>query len=120
MKLINPGLVPLALLVVSTLLAAAGQILLKMGATGSRELTDFLNLRVLTGLGFYGVSTLLWIWALSKVPLSMAYSFTALTFLMVFLGSLLIVKESVGLLTFAGVALIVSGFLCVAAGSQQG
>jgi multidrug transporter EmrE-like cation transporter len=119
MKSINPSMIPIACLVFSALLAATGQILLKIGATGSRELIDFLNMRVLFGLGLYALSTVVWIWALSKVPLSIAYSFTALTFLMVFLGSLFIVKETVSLMSFAGLALIITGFFFMVAGGQH-
>jgi hypothetical protein len=52
MKSINPSMIPIACLVFSALLAATGQILLKIGATGSRELIDFLNMRVLFDLDF--------------------------------------------------------------------
>jgi drug/metabolite transporter (DMT)-like permease len=108
---------PMIALLIGSCLAAVGQLCLKAGATGAVRLTDFLNARLAIGLSAYAVGTLVWIWALSRVPLSVAYAFTALTFVLVFLGSNQILGERMSLTTILGLLAILLGFLLVALGS---
>ena len=42
------------LVIAGSILAAAGQIFLKLGATGASSLAGFINSRVLVGFGLYG------------------------------------------------------------------
>ena len=81
------------ILVASTLCAAGGQILLKMGAKGQTNLVDFLNSGVFFGLALYLVGTALWLLALSRLPLQVVYPFTLLTFLVVGIGSFFFLHE---------------------------
>jgi multidrug transporter EmrE-like cation transporter len=110
---------PMIALLVAACLAAIGQLCLKAGATGAVRPTDFMNARLAVGLAAYAAGTLVWIWALSKVPLSIAYGFTALTFVLVFLGSGQILGEKISLTTGAGLLAILFGFLLVALGSAE-
>ena len=110
---------PFVALAASSLLAAGGQVIMKIGATGASDLSDFINLRVAAGLAAYGLSTVLWIWALSKVPLNIAYGFTAMTFLLVFAASGIVLREAFSLWTYLGVALVLAGFLCLSLPSGQ-
>lgn len=110
---------PFVALTASSLLAAGGQVMMKLGATGASNMTDFLNFRIASGLTAYGVSTALWIWALSKVPLNIAYGFTALTFLIVFVASGAVLRESFSLWIYLGLTLVLGGFLCLALPSAQ-
>ncbi|UQZ88258.1 hypothetical protein C4J81_03140 [Deltaproteobacteria bacterium Smac51] len=97
-------------LTLSSATAAVGQILLKLGA--SRGGWEILKAPQFWGGGFcYFISFVLWVYALSKVELGMAYPFTALTFVMVFLLSFLVLGESVSRMELLGIMLILSGFL---------
>src|SRR5690242_1733924 len=52
------------LLLVSSVAAAGGQLLLKQGAAGRIEALAFVNIWVFGGLALYGLSTILWVVAL--------------------------------------------------------
>jgi len=110
---------PMLALLAGSCLAALGQLCLKAGATGAVRLADFMNVRLAIGLSAYAAGTLIWIWALSKVPLNVAYAFTALTFVLVFLGSNQILGEKVSLTTIVGLLAILFGFLLVVLGSTE-
>ena len=60
-------------------------------------------------IAIYGVATLLWIHILRSVPLTKAYPFMALSFVIVPLGSVLFFSEQVRLQYVVGTALIVAG-----------
>jgi drug/metabolite transporter (DMT)-like permease len=96
------------LLTLAAILAAAGQMLLKAGADGNVALTQYFNWRILTGVGLYGVGTLLWIYCLSFAPLVAVYTFTALTFVLVYAGSVAFLgeKPNVGAITGSMIVLI--------------
>ena len=72
-------------------MAASGQLMLKLGAeAGGRSVSDFINLKILLGLSFYFLGMLIWIYCLSRVPLSLVYAFTALTFCLVYVFAMLL------------------------------
>lgn len=98
-----------SILLASALLAAGGQLLFKLGATGGITLGAFLNRWLIIGLVAYGLSTVLWIYALSKAPLTAVYPFTALTFVLAYGGGALVFKETVSTSGVIGVALILGG-----------
>ena len=60
-------------------------------------------------IGIYGVSTVAWVYTLTKIQLSHAYPFMALTFFIIPLGSYWFFDESIEGRYFFGVALIVLG-----------
>lgn len=113
------GLSPLisALLIVTPIMIAGGQILFKK--TSERLLTrgdaGFLSIAFdpifITALSLYGTATLLWIYVLKVVPLSYAYSFMALTFVIVPLLSLMFLGESISWRYGVGSALIIAGLI---------
>ena len=103
----------LALLLGGVLLAALGQILFKLGATGRSQFVDFVNLPLLGGLLCYALGTTLWIVALSKAPLTVVYPFTALTFVVVYAAGVLVFGEPVSTRALAGVGLIIAGLFFV-------
>jgi len=106
-----PAYMPYLILLLSSLLAVAGQILFKLGAQNATHLGMFINPRLFFGLCAYGSSTLLWIFALSKLPLNIAYAFTALTFLLVYTLSAFYLHEAISLQGWLGLAAILVGFL---------
>ena len=57
----------------------------------------------------YGSATFAWIWVLSRVPLHAAYSFYALTFILVPLLAAWVFGERITLGYWLGVALILAG-----------
>lgn len=107
------GIDPRLVLAASSVLGAVGQILLKLGASGNQRLTGFLNLKVGTGLACYVLAAALWIWALADLPLSRAYPFTVLTFVIVYLGSVLVLGEKLSFPLIAGVLLVCAGLLVI-------
>lgn len=102
-----------ALLVASTLFAAAGQLLFKTGASGRLVLVDFINAPVIAGLCLYAASTLLWIYSLSRLPLKNVYPFTALTFVLVYAGAILFIGERPSWRALTGVVIVLGGLYLV-------
>ncbi len=107
----------IAILCASALLAAIGQVLFKLGATGQSSLAGFVNVRVLIGLGCYGLSTVLWIAALSKGSLTAVYPFTALTFALVYLFGIFYLGETLSTGGMIGIALVLGGLFLISASS---
>jgi drug/metabolite transporter (DMT)-like permease len=100
-------------LLAGTLLAALGQVMFKVGATGRDTLAGFVNVWILGGLAAYGIGTLLWIYSLSKAPLTLVYPFTALTFVLVYLLGLFWLGETSSIRALTGVALVLVGLLLI-------
>jgi drug/metabolite transporter (DMT)-like permease len=102
------------MLLAASLAAACGQLLLKVGAQHKTQLADFLNSAIALGLLLYLCGTILWIYVLSKEKLVVVYAFTALTFVLVYLGALLTLGESLTLKAGGGVALVLAGLYLLA------
>jgi multidrug transporter EmrE-like cation transporter len=116
-------LTSIGLILFSALTGVAGQTVLKIGVTraGSTPdagiaflLTAFRSPFVWLGLAFYGLGALSWILVLSRLPLSVAYPFLALNFVLVALSSRLFLGETIPLLRWGGIGLIVIGILLIA------
>lgn len=103
----------ISLLAFSALLAASGQLLFKVGARDATSLTDFLNLPIGIGLVFYTCSTAIWIYALSYSKLVNVYAFTALTFVLVYAGGVLIIGERIAVAGIVGIFLILCGLYLI-------
>lgn len=80
-------------LTASAALAAAGQVMLKLGAQGHSNAVAMVNPKVLGGLALYGVGMLIWLWALAQLPLQVVYPFTMLTLILVFIASIVMFGE---------------------------
>lgn len=99
-----------------SLLLSCGQILFKHSAMTVPPLTSinsliilFLDMWFWLALILYGVATLLWIFLLQQIPLSLAYPFVALSFIVVPLASLILFKEPMNIFYVMGVFLIIAG-----------
>jgi uncharacterized membrane protein len=95
-----------------TLIGAAAQILLKLGANqlvNSNPLRMLLNPWVFSGYALYGISTCLLILALRKGHLSLLYPVISLTYVWVALLSLLIFREAMNAPKVIGLAIVVTG-----------
>lgn len=101
------------LLFLACLTAAAGQMLLKAGASGRTHWLEFINWQVIAGLGGYGISTLLWMYCLSKLPLRVVYPYTALTFVLVVLGAVVLFGERAGWRSGTGTLMVLGGLLMI-------
>jgi drug/metabolite transporter (DMT)-like permease len=95
---------------------AAGQILFKRAADSNpplRQITDVFglaaNVYVWAALVLYGVATLYWIYLLQQIPLSRAYPFAALSFVLVPAFAWLLFGDTITVRYAGGVALIVLG-----------
>jgi len=111
---------PVWLLLVSAFSASMGQVLFKKGVLVMGEVSFkrsimgeliklIFNPIVLLGLILYGISTVLWLIALSKTTLNFAYPFTILTFAFVMLSSKFIFFENIPPLRYFGILLIFLG-----------
>jgi len=108
--------------VVSVVLGTAGQTLFKLGLADHKALNLFsIDLvrtlfRPIILLGFvcYGVSALIWLSVLSRLPLSVAYPILSLNFVLIFLTSAAILGEPVSTTKVAGTALIMGGIVLIA------
>lgn len=103
----------LVLLIVSTLLAAAGQILLKIGASGKESLMEFFNIWLISGLTLYVLGAASWIFVLSKVNVSTVTVFTALTFVLVIFGGVVFLGEQLDRSAVIGSAFVVLGLVII-------
>ncbi|AYD40087.1 transporter [Clostridium fermenticellae] len=115
----------IVLILISVLLGAVGQVLVKYGITGVqldltfRHLIPSIisiikNLPVMCGIISYGVSFLLWIKVLSKVELSYAYPMVSMGYILVMIFSYFLFKENISILRIIGVAFIIIGVVLVA------
>ncbi|MCO6176835.1 transporter [Ciceribacter sp. RN22] len=101
------------------LLIATGQVLFKLtsGTTGDlsvRGLVDLaLNPLLIAALAIYGAGTLIWIYVLKSVPLTIAYSFMGLTFFFVPLLAQIFLGESITPRYAVGTALIIAGLITI-------
>jgi undecaprenyl phosphate-alpha-L-ara4N flippase subunit ArnE len=113
----------IALLLFAVLLAACGQLLLKHGmqvatarvhaSGGSLAVAAATSPMVLGGLAVFAFSAVAWLAVLSRVPLSVAYPFNALGYLIILAASVLLLHERATVLTWAGSLLVVSGLVIV-------
>jgi undecaprenyl phosphate-alpha-L-ara4N flippase subunit ArnE len=110
---ISPGV--LGIILCGSLLAAVGQVALKLGAHGRVSPGDFLNGWLAIGLGCYAAGTILWIYALSRAPLTVVFPFTALTFVLVYAAGVIVLGEPTSARQIAGMALVLAGLYLVAA-----
>ena len=96
------------------LIAVCGQLMLKAGVAGTPDfLAQITNGFTIAGVGFYGCAALLYLVALRKIPLSIAYPSVAVSYIVVavvahFFWDETLTAGKVGaiLLILAGVALL--------------
>lgn len=117
------------IIVFSVLISAVAQLLLKRGMTKVGRVSNLAgaprmlfaalsNSIVLAGLAVFAVSALVWLVALSRVKLSVAYPMVSLGYVVVILFSWLILKESVRPITLTGCAVIMLGVFLISRGMQ--
>lgn len=122
----------IGLILASVTLAAIAQVTLKVGmnhvtdanagelALNADSLKQIAtNVWVWAGLVIFGVSAVLWLFALSRANLSYAYPFAALGYVIIVTASILFLGEHMRPLGWVGVASIVVGIVLIAQGNPQ-
>jgi len=114
--------VALAVLLMAIMLGAAGQICLKFGLGKLGSQTPFVVVTamfrdwyVLAGFVAYGLSSLMYLFVLSRLDVSYAYPFVAINYIFVTFLAWLILKETVPTLRLVGLAIICTGVLVLSA-----
>ncbi len=104
------------LLITCVSLLSIGQLLFKLAADSFPSVISFdsllaftLNKHLISALLIYSLATFLWVWALSKMPLSFAYPFMALAFIIVPVLSFFILDEPLTLSSLIGGCVIIIG-----------
>jgi len=121
----------IGMVLTSVAFGAVGQLVLKAGMSSLVQSYGKLQLSVdtfvhmatnpllIVGIAIFGVSTLLWLFALAKADLSFAYPFLSLTYLAVLIGGAFFFKEQVTIPRVIGFAVIIAGVLIVARSEQK-
>ncbi len=106
----NP-LLPYYLALAAAILGGiGGQLLLKAGSVGAQSTIDqFMRLPTLVGLGFYAVSAVLYVIALRRIPVSLAFPSVSVSYAVIALLGYLLWSEPLGWAQVAGIALICTG-----------
>jgi multidrug transporter EmrE-like cation transporter len=115
-----------SLLMLGVLLNAAAQLLLKAGTNRVGEFAFSwdnivpigarlaLNPPILCGLGCYVVSVVVWILALSRVPVSVAYPMLSVGYIVNAIAAWLLFGESLAAQKLIGIGFIIVGVFLVA------
>jgi len=109
------SLLSLAYILVAVVLGTVAQLFLKAGTNAAPVgLGLAFEPRILAGLACYAVSMVVWILALSKTPVSVAYPMTALGFALNAMLAWWLLGEAVTPMRMAGIGVIIAGVFLVA------
>lgn len=113
----------LVLVLASVSLAGIGQLLLRHGMQAAKQAADagggslvtnaVTSVHVIGGLAIFAISAVVWLAALSRVPLSRAYPFNALTYVGILLAARFGLHEDVTPTRWFGAGLVITGLLLV-------
>lgn len=110
------------LLILSTIIAAFGQILLRVGMRGLAPADDksltfitavLFNPYVAGGIGLYFLALVPWLIALRAVPVGYAYPFISIGFVIVLIASALWLHEPITAWQLVGIFLIILGIFSI-------
>ncbi len=114
----------LSLILLSVGLSALAQLLLKIGVDRSGAASQgesaagliamLMSPMVIGGLGLYGIGAMVWLFVLGKAPLSLAYPFVGLGFILTAALGIFVLNEGVSAGRIAGTLLIALGCVLVA------
>ena len=105
-----------------TLIGAAAQIFMKLGANSIAKATPLqilTNAPLFFGYALYGISTMLLVLALRKGQLSILYPVISLTYVWVTLLSMMVFQESMNLSKAVGLTIVVAGVAVLGKGSRS-
>ncbi len=112
----------LIVLFIAIAMGAVGQIAMKAGMNRVKEKSGgdlgpmikalpriFTDIYVLAGVTIYVLSTVLWLWVLSKVPLSFAYPCISISYIIIIIAGKWVFKERIDKWKIAAIVLILLG-----------
>jgi drug/metabolite transporter (DMT)-like permease len=105
------------LILLNTLILVSGQFLWKIGMTNRSVSFDsigaitrvLISPYILSGLFLYGMATVLWLFILTKVPLSVAYPIQSIAYILAVFGAYFFFQEEITIWKVIGVILIMAG-----------
>jgi len=104
-----------AIILLGVLLNAAAQLLLKAGTNAvPLGLSLAIEPHILAGIGCYVVSVVVWIIALSRVPVSAAYPMLSIGYVVNALAAWYLLGESLNAMRWTGIGVILVGVFLVA------
>lgn len=115
------SLATIAILLTYSVVLAGGQVLFKLAAlrfTPAARWTDnvvslALNPYLVIAVLLYALLSVVWVWVLTFVPLSIAYPFVALTFVLTVASGALLFGEPVTVRLMLGGAMIIAGLIVI-------
>ncbi|MBI5073356.1 EamA family transporter [Candidatus Woesearchaeota archaeon] len=107
------------LVLIATSIGAFGALFLKYGANTMtrKSVLSFLNIRLLIGVFFYGLSSIFFLIALKNGELSVLYPLTSLSYIWISLLSIKMLHEKMNLYKWLGIAAILVGVTMIGFGS---
>ena len=109
------SLASFAIILVGVLLNAAAQLLLKAGTNAMPlGLRLAIEPHILGGLACYVISVVVWVIALSRVPVSIAYPMLSIGYVVNAAAAWYLLGEALTPLRLAGIGIIVAGVFLVA------
>jgi len=121
-----PSAVELVILFTAIAMGAVGQIAMKTGMNRVRKSSGgdlgpivralprvFSDLYVLIGIGIYILSTVLWLWVLSRVPLSFAYPCISVSYIIIIIAGKWVFRERIDAWKIAAIVLILAGVVAL-------
>jgi small multidrug resistance pump len=98
---------------IGILAGIAGQMLLKAGADAPTLVEQVLRPSTLIGLAFYGSAAFLYIFALRKIPVTVAFPSVSLSYAIVAVLGYFLFGEPFGVKQIGGIALIIGGVVLI-------
>jgi multidrug transporter EmrE-like cation transporter len=98
---------------IGILAGIGGQILLKAGADAPDFISQVLRPSTLCGLALYGSAAFLYILALRKIPMSVAFPSVSVSYVLVAIIGHFVFGEPFGLKQIGGLALIMGGVILI-------
>ena len=109
------SLASLAYILAAVVLGSAAQLFLKAGTNAAPVGFGLaFEPRILAGIGCYALSLIVWILALSKTPVSVAYPMVSLGFALNAVAAWWLLGEALTPLRLSGIAVIIVGVAMVA------
>lgn len=119
----DAGLTPtvIAMILVTLAMLACGQVLFKQASAqlSFARPASFLSGTLILALFVYGAATLLWLAVLARVPLSLAFPFYGLSFLLIPAFAWWLLHEPIRPQTWIGGAVILVGVVISSWGQRQ-
>ena len=100
-------------LAVGILAGIAGQMLLKAGADAPTLVAQILRPSSLLGLALYGSAAFMYMFALRKIPVSVAFPSVSLSYAIVAVLAYFLFGEPFGIKQAGGIALIMGGVMLI-------